>query len=196
MTFEDEPSEPLNRQAYVEEVMVSFFRERQRFIAFLLSRYLARDLVDAEEIIDALALKLVQRLNDQSYKPTPIGRSYFFKALTNEANNIWRDYSRRQRRLKSAQADPHSLLHALSPRPPLPSQCERDVKAGVRAQIQKALSSLNESHQAMLKDYYWEGLMVAEIADKREIPVGTVASRMFRAREALKAALQSDLKDD
>ncbi len=43
--------------------------------------------------------------------------------------------------------------------------------------------------QTVVELYYWEELSVAQMAQVLEIPAGTVKSRLFRARDALRQAL-------
>ena len=54
----------------------------------------------------------------------------------------------------------------------------------------KALRKLQTPFQVVLELYYWEGLPLQEIGDIVGVPVGTVKSRLARAREALRSAIQ------
>ena len=51
------------------------------------------------------------------------------------------------------------------------------------------LSSLPEAQMQTLVLYYWERMSVAEIAEPLGVPAGTVKSRLFHARSALKQLL-------
>ena len=59
--------------------------------------------------------------------------------------------------------------------------------------IREALSTLKPNHQVILTLYYLEDLPVQEIAQILDIPEGSVKSRLYYARDALKKALQSVL---
>ena len=50
--------------------------------------------------------------------------------------------------------------------------------------------------QITLELHYWEELPVAEIAEVLEIPVGTVKSRLHRAREVLRTAIEAADADE
>jgi RNA polymerase sigma factor (sigma-70 family) len=51
------------------------------------------------------------------------------------------------------------------------------------------LSSLPEAQMQTLVLYYWEQMSISEIAETIGIPIGTVKSRLYHARKALKLLL-------
>ncbi len=53
----------------------------------------------------------------------------------------------------------------------------------------EALRAIPMKYQLVLELYYWEEMRTADIAELLELPVGTVRSRMSRARDSLHAAL-------
>ena len=59
-----------------------------------------------------------------------------------------------------------------------------------RLLVQKALMSLEKRHREVLLLLEYGGLSYQEIAQTLEIQVGTVKSRVFRARAALAKALK------
>ena len=71
-------------------------------------------------------------------------------------------------------------------------QPERDE---ARRTVAGALRSLPRSQQGLLALYYQDGFGVSEIAQILEIPVGTVKSRLYHARNALKEALEGETDD-
>jgi RNA polymerase sigma-70 factor (ECF subfamily) len=56
--------------------------------------------------------------------------------------------------------------------------------------LQKAISSLPEYQRAMIVMYHTEGQSYEEIAAVLEMPIGTVKSRLNRARLALRDLLK------
>jgi RNA polymerase sigma-70 factor (ECF subfamily) len=69
------------------------------------------------------------------------------------------------------------------------------VEAGARAEaIQRALGSLPEFQHAMLVMFHLEGLSYVEIAEALDLPVGTVKSRLNRARLALRQELAQEME--
>lgn len=55
--------------------------------------------------------------------------------------------------------------------------------------VQRALNSLSDDHRTVVALHHIEGVDVKEIADMMKLPVGTVKSRLARAREELKRKL-------
>lgn len=62
-------------------------------------------------------------------------------------------------------------------------------RAELRARLEAAMEELPPAEREALALREFEGLAYREIADLLEIPVGTVMSRLYRARRALAAAL-------
>jgi RNA polymerase sigma-70 factor (ECF subfamily) len=60
--------------------------------------------------------------------------------------------------------------------------------------VEQAMSKLPDHFHQLLVLRELEGLSYQELADVMEIPIGTVMSRLSRAREALRGALDGELK--
>jgi RNA polymerase sigma-70 factor (ECF subfamily) len=72
-----------------------------------------------------------------------------------------------------------------------------DDSAGAHQQrlaIQKAVSMLSEEHRLVVGLVLVDGLPYKEAAEVLDIPVGTLTSRLARAREALQALLSDQAK--
>ncbi len=63
-------------------------------------------------------------------------------------------------------------------------------------QVQTALAALSEDHRAILVLKELDGRRYEEIADMLDIPIGTVRSRLFRARAQLKECLEQMMPED
>lgn len=79
--------------------------------------------------------------------------------------------------------------------PVLPPEEVPDPGAGAdatadRLDVQTTLATLPEEFRLPLALFYFENLTYREIADELEIPVGTVMSRLARAKERLRDALE------
>jgi RNA polymerase sigma-70 factor (ECF subfamily) len=74
------------------------------------------------------------------------------------------------------------------PAPTPDRQAERRERNEI---IQKAVSELPDYQRAMIVLYHTEGLSYEEIAEAMDLPIGTVKSRLNRARLVLREKLQS-----
>ena len=61
--------------------------------------------------------------------------------------------------------------------------------------LDQAFAMLSPDHRAAAILYFGEGLTLTEIASVTGVPTGTVKSRIFHARQHLKAALTGDEND-
>jgi RNA polymerase sigma-70 factor (ECF subfamily) len=82
--------------------------------------------------------------------------------------------------LKAAEVDPLPGLDAAG---------ERADAASLRRPLFEALARLEARDRDVLLLVAWEGLTYEEVAAALEIPVGTVRSRLNRARKGVRAAL-------
>ena len=94
--------------------------------------------------------------------------------------NKSRDWIRREQARRRAVA----REGAATPDVDVPSQ------AGDFDRVRSALTGLERGQRLILTWFYVDGMNVREIADVLDIPSGTVRSRLFHARNALRARLQ------
>ncbi len=64
-----------------------------------------------------------------------------------------------------------------------------EVRADIRMDVSAALASLSEEHRNVIFLREMDGMTYKEIAEVLKVPRGTVESRLFRARQALKELL-------
>lgn len=64
-----------------------------------------------------------------------------------------------------------------------------------RIAVQKAISMLTEDHRLVIGLVLVDGLPYKEAAEALEIPIGTLTSRLARAREALQAILSDPTRN-
>ena len=62
-----------------------------------------------------------------------------------------------------------------------------NIDQGLKMDMEKALKQLPGEQRAALALFYVEGFRVSEIATALRIPAGTVKTRLFHARNNLKA---------
>ena len=61
---------------------------------------------------------------------------------------------------------------------------------GENPELEQALQSLNAEDRELITLRHLDGLSYAEIAERLEIPVGTVMSRLYHARRKMRAKLE------
>lgn len=98
---------------------------------------------------------------------------------------LWNHFRSERRRAGALDKDP--IVHAPAPRSP--SSLVR-AREEVRV-LHAALQTLPLDLQILIELQYWEGLTMQDIAHVLEIPPGTVKSRLARAREQLRTAMES-----
>lgn len=68
-------------------------------------------------------------------------------------------------------------------------------RVDLRPAVNKALSELSDAHRVIVVLVDIEGQGYAEAADELQLPIGTVRSRLFRARRHLQTALMEFARD-
>jgi RNA polymerase sigma factor (sigma-70 family) len=64
-----------------------------------------------------------------------------------------------------------------------------------RDALEHAFRRLDPVQRSLVVMYYYLDLPLLEVAEALSLPVGTAKSRLFRARETLRAALEADARD-
>ena len=147
--------------------------------AYRLARWLMRDEQDAEDVVQEASLRAIRYFRTFSGGD---GRAWFLRIVRNTCYG-WRrqavtdQFDEEQHSGARPQSDPEALL----------------LQSDDAASIAQAMSSLPDRFQQLLVLREIEGLSYRELAEAIGIPVGTVMSRLSRAREALRVALDSEL---
>jgi RNA polymerase sigma-70 factor, ECF subfamily len=128
---------------------------------------------DAEDLAQQVFL-IAQRKIGQLRKMDAAG-SWLFAILRNCF------IKERQRRRPAAAAD-LALNIDLVPQSPVPTHVDRD-------QLQEALNRLPDGFRLAVVMFYFEECSYREIADQLNVPIGTVMSRLARAKEQLRSIL-------
>ena len=67
-------------------------------------------------------------------------------------------------------------------------------EAGLRARLQELLAGLPEEQRLVVRSVYFESLTLRETAERNEIPLGTVKSRLRLAMARLGSALRTGVQ--
>ena len=158
--------------------------ERYQGRLFALTRHYTRKTVEIEDIVQDTFLKAYRRLDTFDH------RSSFYTWIYRIATNTILDVlKRRGRSPVQAVEDPELLAEASVGSCPAPSaQLEEKEIAEI---TQEVLGHLPDIFRCVLVMREFQGLAYQEIADTLGISIGTVESRLFRARARFKDKLLS-----
>jgi len=152
--------------------------------AYTLARYLLQDEHDAQDAVQDAALRAYRHF--ASFRGGD-ARAWFLTIVRNCCLS-WR--RRRWRR------ETISLSHDESATPIEPrSSDSRAIEQSDRAAIQGAVDSLPVEFREVIVLREIQGLSYAEISEVAGVPIGTVMSRLSRARERLAKALGHLVKE-
>jgi RNA polymerase sigma-70 factor (ECF subfamily) len=151
--------------------------------AYRLARWLMRNDEDAEDVVREASLRAFRYFRTFT---GGTGRAWFFRIVRNTCAG-WRRHGSRvvadtfdeeQHSSGRPESDPETLL----------------LQADHAMVIARAMRNLSDRFHRPLVLREFEGLPYRELANALEIPVGTVMSRLSRARQALRDALGSEAR--
>ena len=117
-------------------------------------------------------------------------KTYLVRIAMNLSLNALKQRKRRGLRFLSRDSD-RDIPVAIAPAPDVPldeTQERHDI-------VNRAVFQLREKHRAVVTLRLLQGLSVRETAQALDIPEGTVLSRLARATEQLRTALQPYIRD-
>ena len=136
---------------------------------------------DAEDIVQEsymMAFHKFHQLRDKSRS-----KPWLLKILR---NNFLKSYHKNKSQKRLKEPDYIEFLKSSMKKESAEQILE---KVSDRQLVEKAMAQLPEKYQAVLWLYYMDDMLYKEIAAALEIPIGTVMSRLTRAREGLKNIL-------
>jgi RNA polymerase sigma-70 factor (ECF subfamily) len=149
--------------------------------------YFLKNREDAEDAAQEIILKLYKKLG--SFRK----ESAFSTWMNYVASNTCRDYLRKRKRNQVLYLDEDIRTDESSISRELPSEEdtpeERMEKKELGILMQEALFKLKDDHKEILLMREYQELSYEEISEILEISVGTVKSRIYRARQDLKGLL-------
>jgi RNA polymerase sigma-70 factor (ECF subfamily) len=137
---------------------------------------------DAEDVAQETFMTLGKRLTDVKVGSE---RAFLYRTAVNHSAHVHRSRARRRE-------TPDSELDEA----PASGRNPEDLLAGARARAlcHELLDELNLDQRAVFVLFELEEMTMAEIAEMLELPMGTVASRLRRGREAFKQKLDERVK--
>ena len=162
----------------------------QQRIIQLVSRYV-RDASDAQDVAQEAFIKAYKAL--PGFRGESAFYTWLYRIAVNTAKNYLVSRSRRSSDYEVEVSDAENFEEAFKLK-------ETDtpehlaLSDEIRKTIQQAIESLPEELKSAIKYRELEGMSYEQIAKKMDCPVGTVRSRIFRAREAVDKILEPLLK--
>ncbi|AGB71576.1 RNA polymerase sigma factor protein [Rhizobium tropici CIAT 899] len=139
------------------------------------SRSLARSDADGEDLLQDCVEKVLARRGQ--WRGLNL-RGWIFTIMT----NLYRNERRQQGGRSFVDIDDNSHLPA----------DETDNDPLRRSRLETALNSLGEDYRAVLMLVVVEGYSYQDVADMLDIPIGTIMSRLSRARQKMTSLLNAD----
>jgi len=142
---------------------------------------LTGDAAAAEDLVQDTMLRALRAWN--SFRPGSNARAWLVTILRNQFINGWRSDKR-----APAGVDMDAIPEPADPKDPDPEG--RFFSELVDDEVLRAVDQLPDEFRDVLVLSDMEGLPYADIAASLAIPVGTVKSRLFRARRILQGQLR------
>lgn len=148
---------------------------------FRYARALSRDPADAEELVQ----ECYRRALAAGRKPSPAESEEVRRWMFVILRNVWKNDRRARGREDDLEAaGPLQAEKAHSPE-------RRLLRRALQIEVRTALDSLSEAHREIIVLRDMEGLTYEQIARVLDCPVGTVMSRLARARTRLREILSA-----
>lgn len=168
--------------------LAEIYEEYNRYIYHLCLK-LTRNSAEAEDLMQEVWLKVVR--NEEQ-----IDKVDYIKAwLTTITMNTFRDrYRKNVRRSKYMMNQPETLdvpILDLVPNNEISTE-EQIEKVAVTKIVQEKMQQLDSIYQKTLWYFYVDQYSLAEISTLMKVSIGTVKSRLFRAKARLKEIMLAD----
>jgi len=150
--------------------------------AYTLARYLTRDDTDAQDVVQEASLRALRHFSGFRGDGSVAGRAWLLAIVRNTAYT-WRH----RRRADALASEFDETRHSEAVADDNPETAA--VAAGDREALRRAIDQLPPEFREVIVLRELEGLSYKEISDVAGVPVGTVMSRLSRARRRLEQAL-------
>jgi RNA polymerase sigma factor (sigma-70 family) len=150
--------------------------------AYTLARHLTRDPVEAQDVVQDAYLRALKYFDGFRGADAGAGRAWLLAIVRNTAYT-WR----RQRRPEASSTEFDERLHSESVADAHPET--KLLRTATRDRLTYELEALPPEFRETIILREIQGLSYKEIADVTGVPVGTVMSRLSRARDRLQRAL-------
>jgi RNA polymerase sigma-70 factor (ECF subfamily) len=169
-----------------EDACTRLVTDHQRMV-YQLALHLLGDPQEALDLSQEVFLKVFRTL--PQFRGQSTLRTWIYRIVVNQASNRQR-WWRRRRRSQQVAIEEHTALHGELPDVRELSMPDRVLQVRETAgRVWHAMNQLPFEQRAVIVLREIEGLSYEEIATSLDVAVGTVKSRLARARETLRLAL-------
>jgi len=155
--------------------------ERYQDRIFALIWGIVRDRHEVEDVAQEVFLKVFTKIDAFD------GRSRFYTWLYRVAANTAKDHLKKRSRRPSVALEDDARIETGTPGP-----ADSAERAEVRSRVRAAIGGLPVRYREVLALRELDGLSYNEIAAVLRVSIGTVESRLHRARARLKGVLSND----
>lgn len=161
-------------------------RYQQRLYRFLIR--LVQDPALADDLFQQTWLRVMQKIGGYD------ARARFDTWLFSVAHNLAVDHLRRQRSRSLDEPDESGMVAADRLTSSGPDPFEEFVESERAAILAEAMNELPSIHREVLSLRFEEGMKLEQIAEVAAVPLSTVKSRLHRALESLREAVERRLR--
>jgi len=173
-----------------EEACSELVTEHQRTV-FSLAMHLLGDREEALDLSQDVFLNVFRQLG--RFRGQSALRTWIYRIVINQARNRQR-WWRRRHRSEQVSLDDHLTKHGDLPAPASDGTPDRALgRKELAAHLREALDSLPIEQRSAIVLREVDGLSYEEIAYSLGVAVGTVKSRLTRARDALRTQLREEV---
>jgi RNA polymerase sigma-70 factor (ECF subfamily) len=152
--------------------------------AYTLARYLLRDEHDAQDVVQEAALRALRYFDGYNGDDSRV----WLLAIVRNCANDWHRRHRIERQSVDIADDAAQGIHGSS------QTDEAAIRESDREQVYRALAALPEEFREVIVLREIQDLSYKEIGEIIGAPIGTVMSRLARARKRLAGALGADMR--
>lgn len=144
---------------------------------------------DADDLTIEAFGKAFRKLN--TYTPTYAFSTWLFKIATNNCIDFIRKKRMKTLSIDEPMGDDDSKDYSNNLKAKSLDPEERFIRQQRSKILRELLERLSEKYRRMIELRYFDELSYQEIADKLDLPIGTVKAQLFRAKELLLDVLKA-----
>lgn len=171
----------ISRIAKQDREAFSRFYDFYSSLSFTFALRILRNRAEAEDLLQEVFMQIWHKAAD--YNPKR-GKPEAWVITITKSRAIDKLRSRRRKESKGTVLEEQFLTHSRM------AEDKQGVEAEVKLTMQGAMAELSDAQREALELVYFEGLTQSEIAQKLELPIGTVKTRIRDGLKRLRMVLK------